>query len=99
LLGHEGKGSLLSALKAKGWCNSLVSGKRNGARGFSFFSVVVDLTEEGIKHVDDIVMLTFQYINMLKEKGPTEWIYNVIDELNAIYAEYPVNCDVTIITH
>ncbi|XP_076245093.1 insulin degrading metalloproteinase isoform X2 [Calliopsis andreniformis] len=76
LLGHEGKGSLLSALKAKGWCNSLVSGNQSGARGFSFFNVIVDLTEEGIQHVDDIVLLIFQYINMLKKHGPVEWIYN-----------------------
>lgn len=58
-----------------------MSGKRSGARGFSFFSVVVDLTEEGIKHVDDIITLMFQYISMLKKKGPIEWIYNVIDEM------------------
>ncbi|XP_071641491.1 insulin-degrading enzyme-like isoform X2 [Temnothorax longispinosus] len=76
LLGHEGEGSLLSALKARGWCNSLISGRRLGARGFSFFSVVVDLTEEGIKHIEDIVQLMFQYINMLKLKGPIEWIYD-----------------------
>ncbi|XP_012215276.2 insulin-degrading enzyme isoform X1 [Linepithema humile] len=81
LLGHEGEGSLLSALKAKGWCNSLESGKRSGARGFCFFSVVVDLTEEGIKHVDDIVTLTFQYISMLKKKGPIEWIYNEYNDI------------------
>lgn len=65
-------------MKAKGWCNSLGSGKRLGARGFSFFVVFVDLTEEGIQHIDDIVLLTFQYINMLKKNGPIEWIYNVI---------------------
>ncbi|CAL7937409.1 unnamed protein product [Xylocopa violacea] len=76
LLGHEGEGSLLSSLKAKGWCNSLGAGKRLGARGFSFFVVFVDLTEEGIQHIDDIVLLTFQYINMLKKHGPVEWIYN-----------------------
>ncbi|KAL0124001.1 hypothetical protein PUN28_006072 [Cardiocondyla obscurior] len=76
LLGHEGKGSLLSALKARGWCNSLVSGKRSGARGFNFFNVIVDLTEEGIEHIEDIVQLMFQYINMLKLEGPKEWIYN-----------------------
>ncbi|XP_012541828.2 insulin-degrading enzyme isoform X2 [Monomorium pharaonis] len=76
LLGHEGEGSLLSALKARGWCNSLVSGKRPGARGFSFFSVVVDLTEEGIKHIEDIVQLMFQYINMLNSNDPIEWIYD-----------------------
>ncbi|KAJ8667813.1 hypothetical protein QAD02_009476 [Eretmocerus hayati] len=75
LLGHEGKGSLLSALKEKGWCNSLVAGKRSSARGFDFFSVHVDLTEEGILHIDDIISLAFQYINMVKKNGPIEWIF------------------------
>ncbi|XP_076655297.1 insulin degrading metalloproteinase isoform X2 [Halictus rubicundus] len=76
LLGHEGKGSLISALKANGWCNAVVSGKRSSARTFNFFHVIVDLTEEGIQHVDAIILLTFQYINMLKEHGPVEWIHN-----------------------
>ncbi|XP_031777802.1 insulin-degrading enzyme isoform X2 [Nasonia vitripennis] len=81
LLGHEGKGSLLSTLKEKGWCNSLVSGKRSSARGFDFFSVYVDLTEEGILHVDDIVTMTFQYINMLKNEGPVEWIFEEYSDI------------------
>lgn len=76
LLGHEGEGSLLSTLKAKGWSSSLVSGRRTAARGFDFFTVYVDLTEEGLNHIDDIVTLTFQYINMLKKEGPVEWIFN-----------------------
>ncbi|XP_078036268.1 insulin degrading metalloproteinase isoform X2 [Augochlora pura] len=90
LLGHEGKGSLLSALKAKGWCNSVMSGKRPSARGFNFFNVIADLTEEGIQHVDDIILLTFQYINMLKKHGPVEWIYNEykdIAEMNFRFME------------
>jgi insulysin len=60
LFGHEGPGSLLSVLRTKGWCNSLVGGARTGARGFGFFGINVDLTEEGIEHVDDIVKLVFQ---------------------------------------
>lgn len=77
LLGHEGEGSLLSALKARNWCNSLVAGRPASPRGFSFLHVFVDLTEEGINHIDDIIMLTFAYINMLKKEGPVEWIYKV----------------------
>lgn len=84
-MGHEGKGSLLSALKAKGWCNSLLSGRRPGATGFNFFTIIVDLTEEGIKHVDDIITLIFQYINMLKKEGPVEWIHKVCDWLIVIF--------------
>ncbi|OAD60877.1 Insulin-degrading enzyme [Eufriesea mexicana] len=77
LLGHEGEGSLLSLLKAKGWCNSLGS-------------------EEGTQHVDDIVLLTFQYINMLKKHGPVEWIYNEcrdIANINFKFKEKSYPCD------
>ncbi|KYQ54449.1 Insulin-degrading enzyme, partial [Trachymyrmex zeteki] len=76
LLEHEGKGSLLSALKAKEWSTSIVCGKRSPARGFSIFEIFINLTEEGIKHIEDIVLLVFQYINMLKLKGPIKWIYD-----------------------
>lgn len=60
LIGHEGPGSLLSFLKGRGWVNSLVGGQKSGAKGFGFFVVNVDLTEEGIEHVDDIVAAVFQ---------------------------------------
>ncbi|XP_043497973.1 insulin-degrading enzyme isoform X2 [Polistes fuscatus] len=75
LLGHEGAGSLLSSLKAYNWCNSLIAGRSPSPKGFSFFQISADLTVEGIDHIDDIIMLTFQYINMLKEKQPIQWIY------------------------
>jgi secreted Zn-dependent insulinase-like peptidase len=60
LLGHEGPGSLLSALKSKGLSSNLEAGARIGARGFGFFSVTVDLTAEGLNNTDDIVDLIFQ---------------------------------------
>ncbi len=47
LIGHEGTGSLLSYLKGRGWCNFLEAGPSHGAKGFMFFMVMVDLTEEG----------------------------------------------------
>ena len=30
-----------------GWCNTLVAGPSSGAKGYMFFSVTMDLTEEG----------------------------------------------------
>ena len=60
LIGHEGKGSLLSELKERKWCNSLVAGEKAGAKGFTFFEVGVDLTIEGVDHINDIVSLVFQ---------------------------------------
>lgn len=75
LVGHEGPGGLLSALKAKGWCNNLVAGSRTGAKGFAFFNINVDLTEEGMEKIDEIVTLVFQYLNLLRETGPQKWIF------------------------
>lgn len=32
----------------QGWVNTLVGGQKEGARGFMFFIINVDLTEEGL---------------------------------------------------
>uniref|UniRef100_A0A8D9BMR4 Insulin-degrading enzyme n=5 Tax=Cacopsylla melanoneura TaxID=428564 RepID=A0A8D9BMR4_9HEMI len=81
LIGHEGPGSLLSELRKRSWCNSLVGGPRHGAKGFAFFTVTVDLTLDGIEHADDIVELIFQYMKLLHDEGPQEWIFNEYKEL------------------
>ncbi|KAF2362602.1 Peptidase M16 N-terminal [Trinorchestia longiramus] len=84
LIGHEGKGSLLSYLKSQGWVNSLAGGHKNGPRGFSFFCVNVDLTEEGIDHVDDIAKATFQYLNLMREAGAQQWIFEELQKITSI---------------
>jgi insulysin len=48
MIGHEGTGSILSHLKNKGWANALSAGAGNGAHGFEFFKVNVDLTQAGL---------------------------------------------------
>lgn len=48
LIGHEGQGSVLSYLKKKGWANGMSAGAGNGAIGFEFFKISVDLTKEGL---------------------------------------------------
>ena len=50
-----------------------------------FFIVNVDLSEEGIEHVDDIVTLVFQYLNMLRAAGPQRWVF---DECRKLGKEY-----------
>lgn len=75
-MGHEGTGSLLSELKQRGWCNSLMAGPGNVARGFGFFDVTVDLTQDGLQHVDDIVLCVFQYLRLLRATPPQRWIFD-----------------------
>ncbi|KAH8300473.1 hypothetical protein KR018_008259, partial [Drosophila ironensis] len=82
LIGHEGKGSILSELRRLGWCNDLMAGHQNTLNGFGFFDIVVDLTQEGLAHVDDIIKIVFQYLNMLRAEGPKKWIFDECVKLN-----------------
>ena len=82
LIGHEGQGSLLSELKSLGYVNNLCSGLKSGAKGFDFFIVDVDLTETGITHTDDIIVLVFKYLAMLRNDGIKEWIFQECQHIN-----------------
>ncbi|KAL6987137.1 Insulin-degrading enzyme-like 1, peroxisomal, variant 2 [Sarracenia purpurea var. burkii] len=81
LIGHEGEGSIFYVLKTLGWATSLSAGESDWTYEFSFFKVVIDLTDAGHEHVEDIVALVFKYIHLLQESGPCKWIF---DELSAI---------------
>lgn len=75
LIGHEGAGSILSELKKRGLSNNLMGGYSTSARGWGFFEITVDLTEEGFENIDEIIKIIFQYINMLKKTGCQQWIF------------------------
>ncbi|CAK8675757.1 unnamed protein product [Clavelina lepadiformis] len=97
LIGHEGPGSILSELKRQGWVNALSAGDQGGAKGYDFFKIHVDLTTEGLTHVNDIVTCMYQYIDMLRKVGPQEWIFKEIQELNSLNfrfkdKERPTSC-------
>ncbi|KAI5465829.1 Metalloenzyme, LuxS/M16 peptidase-like protein [Mariannaea sp. PMI_226] len=76
LIGHEGPGSIMSHIKAKGWANGLSAGAYPVCPGTpGVFEVQVRLTEEGLKNYTEIVKILFQYISLLREAGPQEWIF------------------------
>ncbi|XP_071635682.1 insulin-degrading enzyme-like [Temnothorax longispinosus] len=91
LFKYESEGSLLSALKAKGWCDKLEIIADHVDTNTRFFKVVFYLTKKGINHVDNIVRIMFQYINMLKEDGPQKWIYEEIQKMSEINNSYDEN--------
>ena len=78
LIGHEGPGSILSYIKAKGWANGLGAGGSSLCPGSGLFNISVKLTEDGLKHYHEIVKIIFQYIAMVRELPPQKW---VVDEM------------------
>ncbi|WP_373079687.1 insulinase family protein [Zhongshania sp.] len=73
ILGHEGEGSLLAVLKAKGWADSLSAGESLNFQGGAMFGIEVALTEAGLNHVDEIVALIYQNIKQLRDAGIERW--------------------------
>jgi insulysin len=43
---------------------------------YSLFTITMRMTEEGEKVWQKIVSVIFQYLKLLREQGPQEWIYN-----------------------
>ena len=90
LLGHEGKGSLLSLLKEKSFVNGCYAGVGTGgyenASSHALFCMTLNLTENGVNYWVDIVDYVYMYIGMIRfyckaENGLPMWIY---EELKAI---------------
>ena len=81
LIGHEGKGSLLSALKSRGWAQALSAGGGIDDPRQATFEVDIALTEEGVAHAADIGELLFATIALVREEGVVAWRYAELAKL------------------
>ncbi|CAL4145200.1 unnamed protein product, partial [Meganyctiphanes norvegica] len=92
LLGHEGHGSILSFLKKKVWAVGLYAG--NDESGFehnstyAVMSLSVELTNEGFKNIQEVLLVIFQYLKMIREAKPNERIYREIQQVEKIDFDY-----------
>ena len=69
LVGHEGGGSLLSALKERGWAEGLSAGPGVSHPDFATFGITVRATEAGIANADEVVALVFAYLDLVRADG------------------------------
>ncbi|KAJ5318143.1 hypothetical protein PENANT_c043G01376 [Penicillium antarcticum] len=81
LIGHEGPGSVLSYLKNKGWANGLSAGAMPICPGSAFFTVSVRLTPDGLKEYQEVAKVVFEYIAMIKQREPEQWIFDEMKNL------------------
>jgi insulysin len=76
LVGHEGKGSILAFLKAKGWANELSAGENHSCSDWAAFTISIEVTDEGLQCADKVVEVVMAYINLVRERGPQKWIHD-----------------------
>ncbi|PRQ34797.1 putative insulysin [Rosa chinensis] len=83
LLGHEGRGSLHFYLKARGWVTSLdtcLSGMDCSSVAY-IFCMVIYLTDSGLEKMFEIIGFVYQYIKLLSQMSPQEWIFRELQDI------------------
>ncbi|EAW14914.1 a-pheromone processing metallopeptidase Ste23 [Aspergillus clavatus NRRL 1] len=81
LIGHEGPGSILAYIKAKGWANGLSAGVMPICPGSAAFTISIRLTKEGLQQYREVAKVVFEYIAMLKEREPQQWVFDEMKNL------------------
>lgn len=87
-IGHEGKGSLLSLFKDMDWATGLSAGGGAQWRGGETFSINIALTALGLKNVDTIYQLVFEYIDLLAKQGVEKWRYDELAKISNLSFKY-----------
>ncbi|KAK0406684.1 hypothetical protein QR680_018733 [Steinernema hermaphroditum] len=71
MLMYQGKGSLAHELRQRGWSNELGVVSLSGLSAiWTELDIWIDLSKEGLEHVEDIVELLFLYIGLLRRNEP-----------------------------
>ena len=82
LIGHEGPGSLHDLLKRRGWIEELAAGSEVIDERNSTFRISMTLTDVGGPHVEEIVHLTYAWIDLISREGIDAWRYGEMTGLN-----------------
>ena len=92
LIGHEGRGSLLSLLKeehlALSLCAEVETSGLCDCSLYSMICIVVTLTEKGCTHFEQVMDYVFQYLYMMRKNGPLKRIYDEIQQIEEINFSY-----------
>lgn len=87
-VGHEGHGSLLSALKSRGWASELTGGISEESTAYFLFDVMITLTETGLENVAECCKLVFAYLALLKERKAQRWVWDEMANIAAMKFRY-----------
>ena len=88
VLGHEGKGSLLSYLKQKGWALTLSAGTRQESKEVGLATVSIGLTESGLKEHRGVLKSVLGYIELMKKSGYQPHVFRELKTMASLDETY-----------
>lgn len=75
LVGYGGPGSLHQVLSSRGWIDDLVADSVDQDDWNGILDIDMTLTEAGKSQVDEIVDLTYAWIDLIRREGIEDWRY------------------------
>jgi insulysin len=75
VLGHEGTGSLLSALKAEGLATGLGAATEADTHDYGSFELTVNLTPQGLVQYERVLSMVFAGIDLLQRSGVPQHVF------------------------
>ncbi|MGY0398653.1 MAG: insulinase family protein [Ostreibacterium sp.] len=78
VLGYEGEGSLLAALKTLGYASALYSGSGYRIGQETSFEIGIQLTDKGYQNINHITAMIFAYIELLRNDDDAQQRYKEI---------------------
>lgn len=75
VLGHEGSGSLLSALKAEDLATGLSAGAEAETHDYGSFDITVNLTPQGLARYERVLSMVFAAIDLLQRQGVPPYVF------------------------
>jgi len=88
VLGNEGENSLLAELQKIHLAENLGCGSFKLGEENSVFYLDIDLTEEGIKRVDEVIEKVFQAIADLRDSGIPKYLFDDVQQISRIKYRY-----------
>lgn len=93
VLGHEGEGSLLAALKARGWASALSAGPATMDAQRGLMEIGIDLTPAGVENLPVIGEMLFDTIRLFREEGIERWRFEEQEKLAEIAFRFSEKSD------
>ncbi|KAJ3092344.1 hypothetical protein HK102_008314 [Quaeritorhiza haematococci] len=88
ILGHEGKGSLISLLRRKELAEGLSAGKSRMGADNVLFEIAITLSDKGLQQWQTVVQLIFQAIASFRREAYPKYLFDELNHINKIGWEY-----------
>ncbi len=88
VLGHEGAGSLLSALKAAGLASTLSAGAWQDTPDYASFDIEIGLTPDGLAQHPRVLQMVFAAIELLRRDGVPPHVFEERRAMAALDERY-----------